>query len=210
MSRPLEKVTNAKMVWFGIGSAIFLLVLHQSEPGFMFGVDMANLLFHEAGHPLVGSISATMETYGGTIGQLVIPALLAFAFWRKRQTVALAATMIWFFENFLNIARYVADARAQELPLVGGGDHDWNRILSRWNALDQDTAIGGWLRTTGWIGMTAAVAWVCWRWWHDRRNRLADDALQQLWAANVERTHSTDESVSSPEGLPMRPRSTPL
>ena len=134
------------MAGFGIGLAAFYALLAFSEPGFVFGLDHANLLFHEAGHPFVGLFSSRLETYGGTLGQLTFPVLLAISFWRKRQALSCAAAVIWFFENLLNIARYLADARALQLPLVGGGDHDWNTILTRWNILEYDVQIAGVLK----------------------------------------------------------------
>jgi hypothetical protein len=62
----------------------------------------------------------------------------------------------------------MADARAQELPLVGGGDHDWATIFDRWHVLVYDTRIADVVNIIGWIGMTAVCAWVVWRWYRDR------------------------------------------
>ena len=161
-------VTKWKLAGFAAGAGLFFLLVLCSEPGFVFIVDHANLLFHEAGHPIFGLFSERLETYGGTIGQLVFPVVLAAGFWRQGQTLSFAGVVIWFFENWLNIARYLADARAQELPLVGGGDHDWHRILSRWSLLQYDTTIAAALKTAGWLGMLTACAWVGWRAWQDR------------------------------------------
>jgi hypothetical protein len=173
-----EKVTGARLLAFFIGVGLFSVLLFCSEPGFIFVVDHANLLFHEAGHPFVGLFSERLEPYGGTIGQLVFPTVLAVSFWRKRQPIPLAASVIWFFENWLNIGRYMADARKQELPLVGGGDHDWNTIFSRWDVLPHDVQIATVVKTVGWLGMLAACAWVCWRAWQDRKVQVAGCKLQ--------------------------------
>ncbi len=167
--RKWESVTGARLIGFALGVGLLLLLIFRSEPGFVFLLDHANLLFHEAGHPVVGLFSSPLETYGGTIGQLVFPCVLAVSFCRKRQTLGLAAACIWFFENWFNIARYMADARKQELPLVGGGDHDWFTILSRWDLLQYDTRIAAALILVGWIGIAATCAWVLWRAWQDRR-----------------------------------------
>jgi hypothetical protein len=35
------------------------------------------------------------------------------------------------------------DARAQELPLVGGGEHDWAFLLERAGLLERDQAVAG-------------------------------------------------------------------
>lgn len=127
-------------------------------------LDGANLLFHEAGHPAVGLFSQRLMVYGGTMGQLTFPVILAVSFWRKGEAISFAASVIWFFENWLNIARYMADARVQVLPLVGGGCHDWGEIFGRWHVLSHDTQIAAVVRTTGWIGMSAACAWIVWLW----------------------------------------------
>ncbi len=161
-------VTTNKLIGFVVGVALFCLLVFASGSGFVFLIDHANLLFHEAGHPIVGLFSSRLEPYGGTIGQLVFPVVLAVSFWRKDQPLSLAGSAIWFFENWLNIARYMADARAQQLPLVGGGDHDWNTIFSRWHVLDYDTRIAAAVNIIGWTGMAGACAWVLWRWHRDR------------------------------------------
>ncbi len=162
-----ETVTKQRLMWFTIGAGLFFVLLLKSERGFVFIVDHANLLFHEAGHVFIGFFSQRLETYGGTIGQLVFPVALAVSFWRKNQPLPVAAAMIWFFENWLNIARYMADARALQLPLVGGGDHDWNTILNRWDLLIYDTRIAAAVTAVGWIGMVAAYTWVWWRGYAD-------------------------------------------
>jgi hypothetical protein len=142
---------------------LFLLLVLRSEPGFVLILDHANLVFHEAGHPVAGILSPRLQTYGGTLAQLVIPFMLALSFWSKRQALGFAVAWIWFFENWFNIARYLADARTLELPLVGGGGHDWNTILDRWNLLQYDTRIAAALNILAWLGIAAACAWVIWR-----------------------------------------------
>jgi len=63
----------------------------------------------------------------------------------------------------------MADARALELPLVGGGDHDWNTLFTRWNVLQYDLNIARTVKCIGWIGMTLPILWVVWRWRCDRK-----------------------------------------
>lgn len=169
-----EVVTPKKLIGFAMGVGLFLVLVALSPRGFVFGVDHANLLFHEAGHVFVGFFSQRLEPYGGTLGQLVFPVALAVSFWRKGRKVAVAACWIWFFENWLNIARYMADARALELRLVGGGQHDWNTIFHRWNVLQYDTQIAAWVDAIGWVGMGVAGLWLAWQAWQDRRRALPE------------------------------------
>lgn len=131
-------------------------------------LDSANLAFHEAGHPLVGLFSERLEVYGGTLMQLAFPLVAAWHFGRRGQPAGGAAGLVWLGENLHNVARYMADARAQELPLVGGGEHDWTEIFLRWGVLHLDTRIAGLTRGAGWLLMFGALFWL-WRRYRQQR-----------------------------------------
>ena len=153
-----------------VASAVFagaFWLLSRSN-GFLPILDHANLAFHEAGHLFFRVLGDTASLYGGTLGQLVFPVVTAIVMWRRREPLGFALTGIWFFENFLNIAVYMADARTQALPLVGGGEHDWLNILSRWNALSSDTYLARIVRGLGWLGMTGFWGWYLLRWLRNR------------------------------------------
>ncbi|MDP9269335.1 MAG: hypothetical protein M3P27_13570 [Acidobacteriota bacterium] len=133
-------------------------------------IDAVNMVTHEAGHPLFGYLGETMHLWGGTILQLLIPAALCFTFVRMRELMGATFTAWLFFENFLGIAIYMADARAMELPLVsaeGGPDdvigHDWNQIFGRLGLLQHDTQIAGVVKAIGYLGMIAVPLWFAWR-----------------------------------------------
>jgi hypothetical protein len=170
-----EPVSKWNLAGVGLAMAVFVGLVLYSEPGFVFLLDHANLLFHEAGHPIIGLFSSRLEPYGGTIGQLTFPLLLAISFWRKGQAIGVAAASVWFFENWLNIARYLGDARTMELPLVGGGDHDWNTILGRWHLLSYDTQIATGLKWVAWTGIALSCAWLGWRTWKSAAERQVRD-----------------------------------
>ncbi|WP_432721573.1 hypothetical protein R0381_002298 [Jeongeupia wiesaeckerbachi] len=125
-------------------------------------LDGANLLFHEAGHPIVGMFSERLMVYGGTFGQLAFPLAVYLEFRRQRDATGAAVGVIWLGQNGLNIGRYMADARAQALPLVGNGDrlHDWTEILSRWHLLRLDTVLGGLLRLSCVLLIMATLVWL--------------------------------------------------
>ena len=134
------------------------------EEGWVPLLDSANLALHEAGHPLVGVFSARATVYGGTLFQLAFPLAAAVHFHRTENPSGVAASIVWLGENLFNIARYMADARAQELPLVGNGDHDWAEIFLRWGVLHLDGRIAGVTRGIGLVLMLGAVAWLFRRW----------------------------------------------
>jgi hypothetical protein len=64
----------------------------------------------------------------------------------------------------------MADARARELPLVGGTEHDFEHIFTRWGVLHRDVEIAGYTRMVGWIGIAAALAWLAWRYRRDTKS----------------------------------------
>ena len=144
----------------GVVAAIVVVVLfHLREAAWVPLLDGANLMIHEAGHPLFGIFGEDATVYGGTALQLLVPLAFAVSFWRRRQSASFALMGVWLAESLLNVARYVADAREQALPLLGG-DHDWAEILWRWDLLDADQAIAKLLRWFAAVGLVATVVWL--------------------------------------------------
>jgi hypothetical protein len=80
---------------------------------------------HEGGHNLFGWFGPTLGLWGGTLLQWLVPFLLALYFFTQRQTTGFVFCLFFFFENWLYTATYMADARAQDLPLVTTGDPDF-------------------------------------------------------------------------------------
>ena len=97
-------------------------------------------------HPLLGLLNSRLMVYGGTIFQLAFPVAVAMHFRKQGHVVGETIGQVWLGESLLNVARYMGDARAQVLPLVGGGEHDWTEILGRWGLLHLDTRLASSLR----------------------------------------------------------------
>lgn len=174
--QPWHPVAPVKFVLFSLAAAALSAGIAAPGCGWIWLLDSANLLFHEAGHMFFGLLGPAMGLYGGTLGQFVFPLVLVINFWRQRLAVSYSAGWLWFFENFFSVARYMADARAQELPLVGGGGHDWFNIFLRWHCLDHDVAIAAAVRVCGWAGIGLTWAWLAWLTFRkDNRNRLRKD-----------------------------------
>ena len=165
---PWEPVTTAQLAGVAVFAAVVVALLVGGDPGWTPILDDANLAFHEAGHVFYGVFGRTAELYGGVLGQLTFPVVAAAIFFWKRQPHAVTGAAVWGFQNLFNIARYMADARARELPLVGGGEHDFAHIFTRWHALDRDLAIARVTRTIGWLGLLGVIAWLAYRWYRDR------------------------------------------
>jgi hypothetical protein len=120
-------------------------------------LDSLDLAIHESGHLIFGVGGETIGVLGGTLMQLLVPAVLAAALWRRGDLHGATVPMWWLGQNCWNISVYIKDARAQELPLVGGGEHDWTYLLSLWGWLDRDQLLGGAVYLVGFLVYTVAI-----------------------------------------------------
>lgn len=115
------------------------LLTHLGEYGLMDSVDLP---IHETGHLVFGPFGEFIGFLGGTLFQLIVPVTFVIYFWRRRDRHSASVVLWWVAQNCWNISVYVRDARAQELPLVGGGEHDWAYLLGELGWLRHDIAIG--------------------------------------------------------------------
>lgn len=171
-------IPTAGLVAFLFGCAWLAMLIKTDEDGFIQIIDSFNLVVHEFGHPLFGNFGEEPMVWGGTIAQLALPLIFAGVFVYQRYALSALFCVVWFFESLFNVARYVADARAEELPLVspGGGEveHDWTHILGNLGQLQNDLAIASTLRTIGWIGIAACMLAGVLLW--SRQSNAEDDA----------------------------------
>jgi len=162
-----QRVPIAALIVACVFYGLFLLqALQGSGPLLM--IDLVFIPIHEGGHLLFRFFGEFLAVAGGTLLQLGVPVMLATFFFFQRQVMGTAFCMFFFFEQFLPISIYMADARAQELPLLTVGDsdnviHDWNYLFGKFGVLEHDTQIAHAVRVIGWLGMIATVAWMVWR-----------------------------------------------
>jgi hypothetical protein len=154
-----KPVSKAGLIVFVVAALVFWIIAFVDDDNFLI-LDYVNLPFHEFGHVFFEFFGWGIGFWGGTIMQLAIPFGIAIYFCLKGESTAFAFSAFWFGENFLNIATYIADARRMRLPLVGGGIHDWNTILSNMDMLKYDTLIAGIVKTFGWLIMISSVVWL--------------------------------------------------
>jgi hypothetical protein len=136
--------------------------------GVLLLMDSVFVPIHEAGHLLFHYFGLTIGVAGGTFLQLFIPFALAAYFARHRAPQAVVFCGFFFFEQFLAIATYMADARAMQMPLLAMGEseyaiHDWNYLFSKMGVLQYDTVIATCVRSLGWLGMIGLTLWLLWR-----------------------------------------------
>lgn len=190
-----------------------------------------NLLFHEAGHVLLMPTGwEGLVLLGGTLLQLLVPALLVGLAVRERRPGALVVVLMLLSASAYSAATYVADARDRDLPLITGDDstHDWGQLVYEvWDAPGAEDPIALALRVLGLAAFVVAIA-VCVlagrRWSGDRRDEEAARTIRAFAAAEAARergravaplgspppvpqdaTPVPQDATAAAEGAPVRP-----
>ena len=122
--------------------------LPEINYSFMHRVD---LVFHEAGHVVFMPLGRFMSVLGGSLGQLIMPAIVFGAFlFKHRNPFGASIALWWFAQSALDLAPYINDALVQQTILLGGvtgrdrpGYHDWNNILGDLGLLNHAHGIAG-------------------------------------------------------------------
>jgi hypothetical protein len=128
------------------------------------------LPFHEAGHYAIFRwFGDFIMTLGGTLGQHLMPLVLAGALLVKRRDPFGAALFMWLLGfSVIDMAVYMYDAFDPKLMLLGGATgaesdgHDWQNIFGDLGMLRKARPLGLFF---GWVGkamMLAALLWAAW------------------------------------------------
>src|ERR1700740_56853 len=154
--KPWARVTPflliVSLLFFGL--FLYGLVRDMEMPHLM---NDAFMQIHAGGHALFRVFGLTAAVAGGTFLQLFVPFALGLYFIRQRRSLGVAFCMFFFFEQFLPVARYMADAQAQQLPWFTIGRyesviHDWNYLFTKLGILSYDTVIAEIVRSLGCLG----------------------------------------------------------
>lgn len=145
----------------------FRVTVHElgEDPGV---IHSFHLVFHEAGHAIAAMVTTNRDiiVFMGSGMQVLFPLIVAGAFyWTNSDETGAALGLWWAGHSMLDVAPYIADARALELQLLSGGTgkevegHDWEYLLTRWNALSSDLVIADRVALIARILMVLALLW---------------------------------------------------
>ena len=147
-----------KLIIAGVAALYFLWCAY--DPYQWHFIDNVNLVIHEAGHLFFRPLGEFMMIAGGSLLQVIMPALFVGTFAYRRQFYSAALVLFWVGESLLNVSVYAGDSLALQLPLLGGEDsiHDWNWMLSELNLLPSTPKIAMSIRILGTIAIILACA----------------------------------------------------
>ncbi|OGR63801.1 MAG: hypothetical protein A2X31_09315 [Elusimicrobia bacterium GWB2_63_22] len=118
-------------------------------------LDYVNLAFHEAGHVFLGFFGRFISVLGGTLFQLLLPAVCLAHLARRGSNLGWQLCLFWTGQSLLNVSIYAGDAIKQALPLVGGGEHDWTYLLTELGLIAHTGAVAKFIFLCG----SAVIFW---------------------------------------------------
>ena len=184
------------LFWLGV---VATLVNHLRDPddsAVAFVIWALTIGPHEIGHVVCMPFGWFLTVAGGSIWQVLVfvfPAL--YAFWARR--LIAGSLVFWALtgHSLINLARYIDDARARDMPLLLGlskDHHDWWNLLRDLDLLDYDHLLATLSEVTGAsiivlaVGVGILSTWALPRsgigptvryegqFWHAIRDRLRD------------------------------------
>jgi len=111
--------------------------------------------FHYAGHVLFSFFGEFMGIAGGSLMQIIIPAVFCGHFIYYQKPYSAAIVLMWVGTSFNDVYVYAADAQVMILPLMRGttgsegGFHDWNYILTELGMLQHTNLVAKVIRFIG-------------------------------------------------------------
>lgn len=152
-----------KLVFAIILSLYFLLIAYAPMQGSF--LDNVDLPIHEFGHLLFGLFGEFMMIAGGSLFQIIVPAVFVGYFIWQKSYYSAAMVLLWVGQSILNVWVYASDAVVMQLVLTSGftgsegGFHDWNYMLERTGLLDSTKTIARIIRFAGTVTIIVAAAW---------------------------------------------------
>jgi hypothetical protein len=125
-------------------------------------LDNVDLPIHEFGHLLFTPFGQFLMVAGGSLFQVLFPAVFVGYFIWKKSFYSASIVSFWVGQSILNVWVYAADAVAMQLVLTSGftgsegSFHDWNYLFSSVGLLDSTRSVAGIIRFSGTIVIIAA------------------------------------------------------
>ncbi len=120
---------------------------------------------HELGHVIFGFAGHFIGSLMGSGAQVLVPVVVILAFMRQPDYFGMSVGGFWLSFSLFELANYVGDARAMNLPLAGLTDdpeHDWHYLLSTVGLLPLDTTFAFLIRVVATLIGAASLAFAVW------------------------------------------------
>ncbi|PYS98647.1 MAG: hypothetical protein DMF63_14745, partial [Acidobacteria bacterium] len=128
------KPNYLKLIFAILFSIYFLWIARDPMLGSF--LDLVDLPIHETGHLIFHPFGEFLGIAGGSLFQVILPAVFVGYFVWREQYYSAAIVLFWVGQSILNVWVYAADAVVMQLVLTSGftgsegSFHDWNYLLT--------------------------------------------------------------------------------
>lgn len=151
-----------KLVFAVLLSLYFLWIAWDPMQGSF--LDNVDLPIHETGHLLFRPFGEFLGVAGGSIFQVLFPAVFVGYFIWQQSYYSASVVLLWVGQSILNLWVYVADAVVMKLVLTSGftgsegSFHDWNYLLTVTGLIGSTNGVAKAVRFAGTLTIIAAAA----------------------------------------------------
>jgi hypothetical protein len=149
-----------KLIFAILASLYILWVAYDPMQGSF--LDNVDLPIHETGHLLFRPFGQFMMVAGGTLFQVIFPAVFVGYFIWQRSFYSAAIVLLWVGQSILNVWVYASDAVVMQLVLTSGftgtegSFHDWNYMLTETGLIDSVKGVAKVIRFFGSVTIVVA------------------------------------------------------
>ncbi|PYS99426.1 MAG: hypothetical protein DMF63_12485 [Acidobacteria bacterium] len=149
-----------KLIFAIVLSIYFLSIAYAPMLGSF--LDLVDLPIHETGHILFRIFGEFIGVAGGSLFQVILPAVFVGYFIWREQYYSAAIVLFWVGQSILNVWVYASDAVVMRLVLTSGftgsegSFHDWNYLLTQTGLLGSTKIVAGIIRSAGTLVIIAS------------------------------------------------------
>ena len=154
------RISYPKLIFAALLGLYFLSIAWKPLNGSF--LDLVDLPIHETGHLIFRLFGEFLMIAGGSLFQIIVPAVFVGYFWREEKYYSASIVLFWVGQSILNVYVYANDAVVMQLVLTSGvtgsegGFHDWNYLLSQTGLLKATKAVANIIRLFGTLTIIAA------------------------------------------------------
>lgn len=155
------RVSYPRLIFAALLAIYFLWIAYDPMQGSF--LDMVDLPIHETGHLIFRLFGEFMMIAGGSLFQVIVPAIFVGYFWWSEKYYSAAIVLFWVGQSIINVYIYAADAVVMQLVLTSGltgsegSFHDWNYMLTRLGLIGSTKVVAGLIRVAGALTIISAA-----------------------------------------------------
>ena len=147
------QINYPKLIFAVLLSIYFLSIAYAPLNGSF--LDLIDLPIHETGHLLFRPFGQFLMVAGGSLFQVMMPAVFVVYFIWHEKYYSAAIVFFWVGQSILNVFVYAQDAIVMQIVLTSGltgsegSFHDWNYLLTETGLIDSTKKVAGLIRLLG-------------------------------------------------------------